>query len=651
MHSAHRTQLVLQRLGTLTTPPAVVLRMLQLSTLPTPSLDLLSQIVRTDPGLAVQVLRTRPASERRRRNAIGLSSALTALGTQGLRELVLRAKIEDAFAPVEVGAGAVGLLLASPHAIACAAVARRIAEQLDYADAENAAAAGLLSSIGLLALCELFPEEMREIRLRITGQSVARLLEVEREVLGVDHEKLAMALADAWALPYMLHDVLSGLYRSAEQVERLADSGVDSKLVSIVRAARRVAHVAGFPLLGSLQPEPDEADVGEVLAGCQAETLLEAAREAVAIAGQLVLEGGANAERELPVLRRTVGEVRERLVLAEQKLRAEESVNSVLQYGLRRLGDGDPLPGVMFHAMESIGFMRICCLEIETSTEKLEVRLSSASSGFSRVPERTWIPFPAEPGFLGAASIISRADHVPAHQLVLELVGVTSAVVAPLREIEPGRRWYLCADRGPAGHSPIAGEERALGIIADQLSLLLRYEKLARDKERMATQDPLTGAATRRRLMDRLDYLIAQGERTRLPFSVLLMDLDHFKRFNDTMGHQTGDRLLQDLVHVLDQNVRKGDLVARYGGEEFVVLLPNCPIEGAERVAQELRSCVYDYGRKNIETYDGLQVSISIGAAEWAPGETALSVIGRADTALYAAKANGRNCVMRASAA
>jgi diguanylate cyclase (GGDEF)-like protein len=134
-----------------------------------------------------------------------------------------------------------------------------------------------------------------------------------------------------------------------------------------------------------------------------------------------------------------------------------------------------------------------------------------------------------------------------------------------------------------------------------------------------------------------------------MPLSLLIMDLDHFKKFNDTMGHQTGDRLLQDLVGLLSSNVRKGDLVARYGGEEFVVLLPNCDQDNAVVVGDELRRRVFDYGVENTGTYRGLQVSISMGAAQWTTGESALALIGRADAALYAAKHAGRNRVQAAA--
>jgi len=650
MHSLYRAQLALQRLSWLVSPPETIVRLLELVLAPEPAMKDIVALVRTDPGLAVEVLRARPSADRKRRHAVDLPNAVQALGIEGMREMALRAEIRGAVKIVDVPDGAVCSLHARKHPVACASAALELAQLTSYPEPETAYAAGLLSSIGSLALWELFESEVAEMRSRITGQNLARLMEIEREVLGLDHESLGIVMADAWDLPFELHDVIAALYRSAEQIANLSSSGTDAELVAIVRAAWCVAHHAGFPLFSSLRIDDAPSDVSRMLGSLDSTALIESTQNAVGRAAEISRPRAQNAEKAFWTLQRADRELQRRLLSAEQRLRAAESVNSVLQYGLQRLGDGDPLPGMMFHAMESIGFKRICCLEADSASAKLEVKLSSASSGFNRVPEKASIPFPAEKALLGTPVVIRGDDRVPGHQLVLELIGVSSAVIAPLQEIHKGKRVVLCADRGPAGPSPSPGEDHALGIIADQASLLLKFEQLTREKERMATQDPLTGAATRRRMMERLEFLITQSDRTKMPFSLLIMDLDHFKKFNDTMGHQTGDKLLQELVGLLAANVRKGDLVARYGGEEFVVLLPNCNLESAFSVGDDLRGRVYEYGGQNLTTYNSLQVSISMGAAEWKAGETALALIGRADAALYQAKHGGRNRVVRAAA-
>lgn len=649
MHSLHKAQLALQRLAALSSPPDTIVRWLEMSLAPTPSLKELTALARNDPGITVEVLRRRPSSERNRKYALHVPNAVQGIGVEEMREAALRAEIRGRFEVLDATAGEVCTLHSRKHAVACATAAAEIARVTRYPEPEAAHAAGLLASIGSLAMWDLFESELAELRPRVVGQDVHRLLEVEREALGVDHEHLGIVLCEVWGLPFELHDGLATLYRSAEQIERLSPGTTDMQMIGITRAAWYTAHEAGFPLLSGLRVGEPPADVTRLFETVDLQSILEHVRSSVGAAAELAQPRVRDDREALRTMIGVNGELKTRLLRTEQRLRAEESVNSVLQYGIQRLGDGDPLPGVMFRAMESIGFRRICCLEVDLRAGKLEIALSAAASGHTRVAEKAWIPFPTDRAYIGSPAILSRNDGVYAHQLILELTGVSSAVVAPLQDVVKDKHRFLCADRGAAGHPPIPGEDRALGIIADQASLLIKFEQLTREKERMATLDPLTGAVTRRRMMDRLEFLMSQSERTRMPFSLLIMDLDHFKKFNDTMGHQTGDRLLQDLVGLLSAHVRKGDLLARYGGEEFEVLLPNCDLEGAAVVAEGLRLAVFDYGQDNRGTYQGMQVSISMGAAQWRAAETALALIGRADVALYEAKHAGRNRVQRAA--
>ncbi len=650
MHSFHRAQLALQQLESLSSPPESILRLLELTLCERPSVADIAALVRTDPALAVEVLRRLPPDARRRRNALDLPLAVTTLGVKGARELALRSPLRGEVSIFDAEEGAVCSLSARKHSVACGAVARELALALDYPDAEVAYAAGLLASIGLLAQWDLFSDELPQLRGQLASRPAQERLELEQRILGVDHESLGIVLAQSWNLPVELHDVLLAAYRSPEQIKRLAENGSDLMLMTIARCSSRLAHLAGFPCYAASRLEDAETDVVELLSEIDVEAVLEQARSAVGAASELSRPLARTTQAAFESMRRTHEELRRRLLETERQLRAEESVNTVLQYGLNRLGDGDPLPGVMFRAMESMGFHRLSCLELDEQSSKIEVRGSCAASGHTRVSEGIWMPYSGSLDGLVGPAILKRDDPSLERQAVLELIGVASAAFAPLRARVAGKRLALVADRGRAGRAPVAGEERCLGIIAEQLTLLLQFEELTKEKERLATQDPLTGAATRRRLMDRLEFMITQSTRTKLPFSLLIMDLDHFKQFNDTMGHQIGDRLLQDLVKILHRNVRKGDLVARYGGEEFVVLLPSCPLENAVAVADDLRTAVFDYGVEQRESYKGLPVSVSIGAAQWSGGELPLSLIARADAALYASKHAGRNRVTAAAA-
>ncbi len=160
----------------------------------------------------------------------------------------------------------------------------------------------------------------------------------------------------------------------------------------------------------------------------------------------------------------------------------------------------------------------------------------------------------------------------------------------------------------------------------------------------MATQDFLTGLLNRRETFRRLDEELQRSRRLAVPFSVLLLDLDHFKQVNDIHGHSAGDLVLQTVASVLRRGVRPYDLCCRHGGEEFLVVLPETALTGAAGIAERLRS---EIEQQVISLPDGqtLQVTASIGAAALAGDETIDQLIIRADEAMYQAKQSGRNRV------
>lgn len=168
--------------------------------------------------------------------------------------------------------------------------------------------------------------------------------------------------------------------------------------------------------------------------------------------------------------------------------------------------------------------------------------------------------------------------------------------------------------------------------------------------ERMATTDELTGLPNRREAMNRLKKLWADGVRHGHPLSCIMVDIDHFKRCNDTYGHDVGDLVLQRTAWALERACRQGDSVCRLGGEEFLILCPNTPAVGAREAAERFRRDV----AANIIQDGGLllRVTISLGVAEMAvTSSNPDDLFKRADGALYEAKRAGRNCTRVAAIA
>ena len=159
--------------------------------------------------------------------------------------------------------------------------------------------------------------------------------------------------------------------------------------------------------------------------------------------------------------------------------------------------------------------------------------------------------------------------------------------------------------------------------------------------------DPLTSLANRKYFDSALDKFIAQNVATGEPMALLLADIDHFKAFNDTFGHLTGDQVLRLVAIALKQNVKGQDIAARYGGEEFAIILPGTTLRAALTVADHVRRAVMTKELMKRSTGEHLgRVTVSIGAAALQKGDTAQSLIERADNCLYAAKRCGRNRVI-----
>src|ERR1700752_336653 len=159
--------------------------------------------------------------------------------------------------------------------------------------------------------------------------------------------------------------------------------------------------------------------------------------------------------------------------------------------------------------------------------------------------------------------------------------------------------------------------------------------------------DPLTSLANRKYFDPALDKFIAHSVATGEPLALLLADIDHFKAFNDTYGHLTGDQVLRLVAMALKQTVKGQDIAARYGGEEFAIILPNTTLRSAVTVADHIRRAVMTKELMKRSTGEHLgRITVSVGAATLRKDDSGSSLIERADNALYAAKRYGRNRVM-----
>ncbi len=171
-------------------------------------------------------------------------------------------------------------------------------------------------------------------------------------------------------------------------------------------------------------------------------------------------------------------------------------------------------------------------------------------------------------------------------------------------------------------------------------------EGLNRELIEQAMTDPLTGIGNRRKLYEIMEIEISRAKRHKRPISVLMIDIDHFKDYNDTYGHPAGDDALKYIAGLLSMEMRKEDLTTRFGGEEFVALLPETDAGGALTQAERLRSLVEKNTASGPSLKSALRVSIGVATCVANDSCEASTMISEADKALYKAKRNGRNRVV-----
>jgi diguanylate cyclase (GGDEF)-like protein/PAS domain S-box-containing protein len=316
--------------------------------------------------------------------------------------------------------------------------------------------------------------------------------------------------------------------------------------------------------------------------------------------------------------------------------------------------------------LEDLEHILVAARTLTTSTDAAEARQTICTTArtiagadvafyFERDPETSLIvrtgstmPLPADLGvdqrrsfvatffenreatFVPDLAADSRSDIAMAQQ-----VGVAAAYWQPVRN---GEVLLGVLVLGWNTTNPVMDERTRslMEVLSTQVAGALARSQLVEQLQAMARTDSLTGLLNRRAMTEALVRDIEGSRRHKRPLSVAMVDLDHFKAFNDRLGHQSGDRLLASAARRWTAELRPMDTLARYGGEEFLVLLPSCELQAATRIADRLRAAMPE-GQ-----------TCSIGVAQWDGAETTSSLIERADAALYEAKAAGRNLTVAA---
>jgi diguanylate cyclase (GGDEF)-like protein len=650
---AHRRFEELKHMGQLPSPAGVGMRIIQLVQKEDFALDDLVTLVQVDPALTGKLLRvansplmggvTRIASVR---------DASIRLGTQVVVNLALGFSIisNERQGRCEQFDYDHFWSLSLVHAVASQALARATG----MASPTQAFTCALLVRVGQLALASTYPEEYGQVLASCNGRPSVALLRAEMETFQIDHQQVAIELFTDWGLPEAFAQV-AGHWQTVRNCEEISEPDV-REMIGLLRCA---AAMAEYCVGGSTSREQLLEDivsarlVAPLAAPERYEVVNSVAREwiewgeilgvptrKVERIGLPQIDGGADVPQpvvESPTTAATADAAPAVVIPGGVALQEESDRIRVLAV------DDDPVSlRLLVHHLQRAGF------NVSTATNGQEA-LVSAVQKLPHIIVADWM-MPVMDG----VELCKRLHTFEAGRRIYMVLltgregedrvveafeaGVDDYVTKPfnprilLARVRAGQRAVLQRRELESKTREVERQKNALSILSRRLEI-------------SANTDVLTGLANRRNCLDRLQEEWQRSTKTSTPLSVVMADIDHFKKVNDQYGHDAGDQVLREVAAVLSRTTRLEDVCARVGGEEFLIVCRSTDAAGAANFAERLRASV---ASQVIHTpaFSG-QVTISVGVAQRSAAMTRPDeLVKLADLALYDAKAGGRNRVV-----
>ncbi|MCK5776068.1 MAG: GGDEF domain-containing protein [Bacteroidales bacterium] len=225
--------------------------------------------------------------------------------------------------------------------------------------------------------------------------------------------------------------------------------------------------------------------------------------------------------------------------------------------------------------------------------------------------------------------------------LVISIYIIHRKVLTPISHLTQS---ILSFQKGKEEQITYSYYDDEIGMMAEEFfSMKKKLSEDLKTMERLASTDPLTKINNRRIFFEIAIELLHLSKRTNAPLSLMILDLDHFKKINDKHGHLVGDEILKHFTHIVKKALRESDVFARYGGEEFIILLPDTNITGSVKTAEKIRQQIVSNPYSNKKTF--VDYTVSIGTTQYTDERTIEAIVDKADKALYKAKESGRNSV------
>lgn len=627
----------LRKSGKLPSPGGVAMRLIDLASRDDVTAGELSRALQGDPSLAGRVLKVANSASAGSRAVVSIADAVLRIGFRSVRQLAM------GFSLIERCSTGVcenfNYDRFWSRSLATAVAAERLGREVRTIPADECFTLGLMHDVGALALATAYPREYSAMLGESAVRTVDERMALEREAFGLGHRDITALLLADWHLPTPLIEAVVDRGTAAagrpERAQRLADllqlaAVMGEACVDSTSAGPSPAETfaTGFAALG-LDRERVEVVLADVLASwhdwgadLNVETRNIAVADLLALQGETAPPIEAASQSDDCGIAASAPAERLRVLIAEDV----ESQRLTLSRLLLSMGFEVEAAVDGVEALAMLGARRADILVTDLVMPGLD------GIGLCRAMRST----PA--GAMTYAIVLTASDDQGKLVEAFD-AGADDYITKPIvrREFEARLR----------GARRVVALQHQLEREAERLrEANTRLEAVNRQIASVALTDSLTRLPNRRHLLERFKQDWAAAARLRRDFSVIFVDIDHFKKVNDVRGHDAGDIVLERVARVLRRAVRTEDTVGRFGGEEFVVLCPGCALADAKRIADRIRG--------NIESEEFAiggerwHVTASFGvAATQADAPTGWeNLLRSADLALYKAKHQGRNRVV-----
>jgi len=612
--------------GQLPSPRGVALAILELSRRENATLGEIARVVQTDPALSGRLIKLANTASHIARPVVSIQEAVVRQGMATVRHLALGFSLVDQYR--DGACEAFDYKGYWSHSLLMALAMQALGTRVHVAAADELFVCGLLAQVGQLALATAYPDEYNAVLLARHADPAQPLIAHERARLETDHTEMGIVMMADWGMPKVFTGPLAH-YEDPDHPDFPQDSRANS-LMLMLRLSHRLA------------------DLGRANADVRSGLLKEWMTLAVA----------------LDISQETAGGFIDEVV-----------------HNWREWSELLKIPAAALPSFAEICHGHHPIKEDEAADTDMPLRIVVAN-GNAVARRRTMAllvehsehtVYPAENGNAALALAMEVLPHVIIAHYDLPLLDGLELCQA-LRATDEGRRMHILMTSDEHGEEQLsrAYEAGADGYLPGSLGAkglhtrLRAAQRLAQlqtawEKDRAqlrqiaaelavvnrrlanaALTDLLTGLPNRRSAMDQLEQAWSAASRSGLPLAVMVVDIDHFKRINDTYGHAAGDRVLREAAAILRASARREDSVCRIGGEEFLVICPNTDLESVMQSAERLRA---NLCAKRIAIGDTEKtLTVSIGVATREPGTADMdALVSLADQGLYAAKEVGRN--------